>query len=542
MQTDFPPHGLYRPEFEHDSCGFGLIAQMDNEPSHWLVQTAIGALARMTHRGAVAADGKSGDGCGLLMKKPDAFLRRVAAEAGIELGRNYSAGNVFLPRDPARREQARAALGEACAHYGLTLAGWREMPVNTEACGPAFVTAADDLHPFRFELALFKARRRAEKQFGDDPAEFYITHLSCRVIVYKALVMPANLPVFYPDLGDAELASSMCVFHQRFSTNTLPSWSLAQPFRFLAHNGEINTISGNRKWAVARARKFQCADIPDIEEITPLVSMKGSDSQSLDNMLEVLLAGGMDLFAGMRVMMPPAWQNVEHLDADLRAFFEYNSMHMEPWDGPAGVVLTDGRYAACCLDRNGLRPARFVMTRDRHITLASEIGVYDYAPEDVVEKGRLKPGQMLAVDTETGTLLRPADVDRMLASRKPYKQWLKQNVRRLESRLGDEVERERMVPEALSVYRKQFQLSFEESDQVLRPLAEAGAEAVGSMGDDTPFAVLSEKVRPLYDYFRQTFAQVTNPPIDPLRRCCLRPSSASCCRSMIRPTRTRSST
>ena len=539
MQTDFPTHGLYRPEFEHDSCGFGLIAQMDNEPSHWLVETAIGALERMTHRGAVAADGKSGDGCGLLMKKPDAFLRRVAAESGLELGRNYSAGNVFLSRDPARREAAREALAEACAHYELTLAGWRELPTNPEACGPealrslpvmqqVFVTASDELHPFKFELALFKARRRAEKALADSDPDFYITHLSCRVIVYKALVMPANLPVFYPDLSDADLASSMCVFHQRFSTNTLPRWSLAQPFRFLAHNGEINTIAGNRKWAVARASKFQTADIPDINEIAPLVSMTGSDSQSLDNMLEVLLAGGQDVFSGMRVMMPPAWQNVEHMDPELRAFFEYNSMHMEPWDGPAGVVLTDGRYAACCLDRNGLRPARYVMTRDRHITLASEIGVYDYAPEDVLEKGRLKPGQMLAVDTETGSLLRPADIDRMLASRKPYKRWLKQNVRRLESRLGDDAERERMDRESLSVYRKQFQVTYEETDQVLRVLAEAGAEAVGSMGDDTPFAVLSERVRPLYDYFRQKFAQVTNPPIDPLREqivmsleCCL---------------------
>ena len=540
IKQRYESDGLYQPEFERDSCGFGLIAQMDNQPSHWLVKTAIGALARMTHRGAVAADGKSGDGCGLLMKKPDSFLRKQAEALGIKLGKNYCCGNIFLSQDQAIRERAKAEMAAACEALGVTLAGWREVPTNPEACGaealksmPAieqvFITAPDSMHKFAFELLLFKLRRRVEKALEAKHPDFFITHLSCRVIVYKGLVMPANLALFYPDLSNPDLESSMCVFHQRFSTNTLPQWRLAQPFRFLAHNGEINTISGNRKWAKARAAKFQCASFPDVNEIAPLVQMKGSDSQSLDNMLEVLLAGGMDLFAGMRVLMPPAWQNVEHLDPDLRAFFEYNSMHMEPWDGPAGVVLTDGRYAACCLDRNGLRPARYVMTEDRHITLASEIGVYDYDPSTVLEKGRLKPGQMIAVDTETGSLLRPADIDRMLASRRPYKQWLKQNVRRLESRLTDVADKfDRFDDGGVAIYQKLFQVSFEERDQVLRPLAQAGQEAVGSMGDDTPFAVLSEKARPLYDYFRQTFAQVTNPPIDPLREqivmsleCCL---------------------
>jgi glutamate synthase (NADPH) large chain len=541
MSTVRSHTGLYRPEFERDSCGFGLIAQMDDRPSHWLVQTAIGALERMTHRGAIAADGKTGDGCGLLMKKPDGFLRREAGKLGFELGKNYCAGNLFLSRDAGRRERARQVLTEACEHHGLRVAGWRVLPVNPEACGPValeqlphieqvFITAPEDLHLFEFELRLFKARRRAEKAIeaaGD--SEFYVTHLSCRLIVYKALVMPAYLPVFYPDLQDAALESSICVFHQRFSTNTLPNWRLAHPFRFLAHNGEINTIQGNRKWAQARARKFQCQALPDIEEITPLVSMSGSDSQSLDNMLEVLLGGGMDMFAALRALIPPAWQNVENLDPDVRAFFEYNSQQMEPWDGPAGIVLTDGRYAVCAVDRNGLRPTRFVVTEDRHITLASEIGVYDYAPESVIEKGRLRPGQILAVDTQTGSLLRPEDIDQMLAARRPYKQWLKRGLQRLEATLADRPEHlERMNPEDVATYQKMFQVTFEERDQVLRVLAEAGQEAVGSMGDDTPFAVMSQRVRPLYDYFRQVFAQVTNPPIDPLREqivmsleCCL---------------------
>ena len=523
--------GLYRPEFERDSCGFGLIAQMDDVASHDLVKRAIKGLERMTHRGAIAADGKTGDGCGLLMKKPDRFLRRVAKEAGIELGANqYAAGNIFLAPDEAKAARARAVLAEACAHHGLTLAGWRVMPVDPDACGEearavlprfeqVFVTAPTGMHKFEFELKLFKARRRAEKLLSaEGDAEFYVTALSCRVIVYKGLLMPEWLEQFYPDLAAPDLESSICVFHERFSTNTMPKWKLCHPFRFLAHNGEINTISGNRSWAQARAPKYQCAALPDIHELTPLVSMKGSDSESLDNMFELLLAGGMDMFAALRALIPPAWQNVEDLDADLRAFYEYNSLQMEPWDGPAGVVLTDGRYAICATDRNGLRPTRYVITRDRTIVLASEIGVSDFEQSQVVEKGRLSPGQILAIDTDTGSMLRPEDIDRMLANRQPYKLWLKNGSKRLEASLREDPNAlDRLHPESVAIYQKLFNLSFEERDQILRVLAESGQETIGSMGDDTPFAVLSEQKRSLYDYFRQQFAQVTNPPIDPLR-------------------------
>jgi len=529
--SDRQPQGLYREEFEKDSCGFGLIAHMDDQPSHQLVQTAITALARMTHRGAVAADGKTGDGCGLLMKKPDAFLRQAAAALGFDLGSgDYCAGNLFFSQDTTRCNRARAVLKESLELQGLKVAGFRVVPTDMAALGEeamksvpvveqVFVTAPADVHKFAFELKLFKGRRRAEKLIAaEGDHEFYVTHLSCRVLVYKGLVMPEYLTTFYPDLADPVLESSMCVFHQRFSTNTLPQWRLCHPFRYLAHNGEINTISGNRKWAQARAKKFQCESLPDIEEIAPLVSMSGSDSQSLDNMLEVLLAGGMDIFAALRALIPPAWQNVEDLDSDVRAFYEYNSVNMEPWDGPAGVVITDGRYAACTLDRNGLRPARYVITSDRHIVLASEIGVHDFKIQDVVEKGRLRPGEILAVDTESGALLRPEDIDKMLAARKPYKQWLKTRMKRVEASLSDDPSAlDMMPPEAVAIHHKMFQLTFEERDQVLRPAAEAGQEAVGSMGDDTPFAVLSERPRSIYDYFRQMFAQVTNPPIDPLR-------------------------
>ncbi len=520
--------GLYRPSFEKDSCGFGLIAHMDGVASHWLVQTAVDALTRLTHRGAVAADGKTGDGCGLLMKTPHGFMRAVAEGEGIHLAHRFATGMVFLSRTPELAEQARTHLEQELTAQGLQVAGWRTVPTDNAACGEdalkslplfeqVFVNASEGMDETSFERHLYIARRRTEKVVTTGDKTFYIPSLSSRVVSYKGLVMPANLPLFYRDLQDERLESALCVFHQRFSTNTWPEWRLAQPFRYLAHNGEINTIQGNRNWSMARGHKFKTPHIP-MPDVRPLVSMSGSDSSSLDNMLEALLAGGMDMFRAMRLLIPPAWQNVETLDPDLRAFYEYNSMHMEPWDGPAGIVLTDGRYAGCVLDRNGLRPARWVVTSDRHITLASEIGVYDYLPENVVAKGRLGPGQMLAVDTATGELLLPEHIEQQLKNRKPYKQWLSKYTRRLKSQLQDEEQCiQPMAQERFEVCQKLFQVSFEERDQVLQVLAEAGQEAIGSMGDDTPSAVLSRRVRSLYDYFRQQFAQVTNPPIDPIR-------------------------
>jgi len=519
--------GLYRPEFEKDSCGFGLIAHMDGKASHWLVQTAVNSLACLTHRGAVAADGKTGDGCGLLMKLPASFLRRVATKAGLTLSERFAVGMVFLNREDARAEAARLCVNKELAGQGFHVAGWRAVPVEPSACGAealkslptieqVFVDVPAAMDDATCERHLYIARRRAEKALAPQDPTFYIPSLSCRVVSYKGLVMPANLPVFYRDLQDPDLESDLCVFHQRFSTNTWPEWRLAQPFRYLAHNGEINTVQGNRYWSVARGNKFQMPAIPDMNDIRPLVSMTGSDSSSLDNMLEALLAGGMDIFRAMRLLIPPAWNNVDTMDPDLRAFYEYHSMHMEPWDGPAGIVLTDGRYAACVMDRNGLRPARYVVTKDRHITLASEIGVYGYKSEDVVAKGRLRPGEMIAADTHTGELLLPADIDKLLKSRQPYKQWLKQHYRALKTEKAIKPVAQ-WDEERVAVYQKMFQVSFEERDQVLRVLAEAGQEAVGSMGDDTPMPVLSRRARSLYDYFRQQFAQVTNPPIDPLR-------------------------
>ncbi len=518
---------LYNPEFERDSCGFGLIANLDDLPSHWVVETAIAALARLTHRGAVAADGKTGDGCGLLIKFPESFLRSVGEELGFTLNQRFAAGSVFLSQTESIAAAARDAINTAIAEIGLEVAGWRKVPVDPEACGAqakitlprieqVFVNAPNGMPRGKFNRCLFLARRRAENHVADD--DTYIASLSSATISYKGMIMPAALPAFYPDLRDDRLQTSVVLFHQRFSTNTLPQWRLAQPFRFLAHNGEINTISGNRNWAQARAKNFVSEKLPDISDLNPVISLTGSDSSSLDNMLEVFRASGMDVIQAMRILMPPAWQTVDNIDPDVRAFYEFYDCQMEPWDGPAGIVLTDGRYAACCLDRNGLRPARYVVTSDRHITIASEVGVYNYDEKDVVAKGRLGPGEMLAVDLRNGTLLDNEDIHDILKTRAPYKKWLKKGVRYLDSQLVDTATAaEPMDRETLASYQKMFNLTREELGEVVGVLSKTEMEAVGSMGDDTPMAVLSKKIRSPFDYFRQQFAQVTNPPIDPLR-------------------------
>jgi glutamate synthase (NADPH/NADH) large chain len=520
--------GLYHPDEFRDNCGFGLIAHMKGEASHDLVQTAIHSLSCMTHRGAIAADGKTGDGCGVLLAMPETFFREVAkSELGVDLADRFGAGLVFLNTDPALAARAREILDRELEKENLAVAGWRKVPVDPAICGeialrslPAFeqvLVNGAGLDLVTMNRKLFLARRRAEQQLKNDPL-FYIPTLSASIISYKGLVMPADLPRFYLDLADARLKSHICVFHQRFSTNTLPRWPLAQPFRYLAHNGEINTIMGNRNWSLARTPKFTNPLLPGLTELTPLVNRTGSDSSSMDNMLEILVAGGMDLFRALRMLVPPAWQNVETMDADLRAFYEYNSKHMEAWDGPAGLVITDGRYAVCMLDRNGLRPARWVITKNGYITVASEIGVWGYQPEDVIAKGRVGPGKMLAVDTQTGEVLKTEDIDNRLKQAQPYKDWLREKAVRVEN--DDESEKQLVAQtdnSKLKSYQKMFLVTYEERDQIIRPLAESGQEAVGSMGDDTPMAVLSRRVRHVADFFRQQFAQVTNPPIDPLR-------------------------
>ena len=535
MDQSKPIKGLYKPERAKDSCGFGLIAHQHGKASHELISTACKALARMTHRGAIAVDGKTGDGCGVLMRFPKSFFKKVAKEEGMRLGRVFGVGMVFMNTDPEIAARSRKILKKHIKNETLNIAGWRRVPTNPSVCGQTaldsmpcieqvFVNAPPGWGPHDVERRLFVARRMAaaENMKLDQPDKmFYVAAFSNLTAVYKGLVMPENLPEFYPDLKDPRLKSSICLFHQRFSTNTLPDWRYAQPFRFLAHNGEINTIEGNRSWSEARTPKFQTPLLPDLQKIRPLVNQKGSDSSSLDNMLELFLAGGMDVFRAMRILIPPAWQAEPDMSEKLRSFYEFNSMHVEPWDGPAGIVMTNGRVATCNLDRNGLRPARYVITKNNWITLASEVGVWDYKEADVVEKGRVGPGEMFVVDTKLGNVWRSREIDDALKSRLPYGDWLAENIIRISS--NDEQEETaaqiymKDASQDLPVFQKLFGISNEEREHVLRVMAENSEEATGSMGDDTPIAVLSRQSRPVYDYFRQQFAQVTNPPIDPLR-------------------------
>lgn len=520
---------LYNIAEEKDNCGFGLIAHINGEPSHKIVRTAIHSLARMQHRGAILADGKTGDGCGLLLQKPDRFFQWVAQKNHWILAKNYAVGMLFLSRDPEKAANCRQIMEEELGNETLHVLGWRTVPIDINRLGDiarsslpeiqqVFINAPAGWRAIDLERRLFMARRRAEKRIQD--LDFYVCSLSSLVIIYKGLCMPVDLPKFYLDLADLRLESAICLFHQRYSTNTVPRWPLAQPFRYLAHNGEINTITGNRQWAKARAYKFKTPLIPDLQDAAPFVNETGSDSSSLDNMLELFLNGGMDIIRAMRLLVPPAWQNNPDMDDELKAFFDFNSMHMEPWDGPAGIVMSDGRYAACNLDRNGLRPARYVITKDKLITCASEIGIWDYQPDEVVAKGRVGPGELMVIDTRTGRILHSAETDNDLKRRHPYKNWMEKNVKHLiplEDLPIEQIGLRLYSDTLLATYQKQFAYSAEELEQIIRVLGENAQEATGSMGDDTPFAVLSNRPRIIYDYFRQQFAQVTNPPIDPLR-------------------------
>ena len=517
----------------HDSCGFALLAHTDGEKSHWLVETTLESLARLTHRGAVASDGKSGDGCGIMLQFPESFLREVAAESGYRLTERFASGLVFFSPDPTLIERGQEILARHLSRSALQVVGWREVPTNPDVVGkqalasmPAifqvFVNAPAGWRSHDIERQLFAVRRLAfeeEKGLADPDPLYYVATLSNLTMVYKGLVQAEHLGDFYPDLRDERMASAIGICHQRFSTNTLPRWNYAQPFRYLAHNGEINSVNANRDWANARGAILSSPLLPRLEELSHLVNESGSDSSSLDNLLEVFLAGGMDIYRAMRLLMPPAIR--EDMDPDLKAFLEFNSMHQEPWDGPAGVVATNGDIASCSLDRNGLRPARYSLTHDGVFTVASETGVWDCPPERIKRRGRLGPGEMIAVDTSTGRLWKNNAIDDTLKATHAYREWMTENVIRV--RTNDEQERraaERFMRESardLPVFQKMFGLGAEEIETIINPMALEAQEPVGSMGDDTPSAVLSSRNRSIYDYFRQSFAQVTNPPIDPLR-------------------------
>jgi glutamate synthase (NADPH/NADH) large chain len=522
--------GLYHHSQAKDSCGFGLIAQLKGKGSQKLIATAISALTRMTHRGAVDADGKTGDGCGITIQLSQSFFEPIAQAMGSQKDSLLAVGQIFLNADESKATRARKILEKEIKRETLQVVGWRKVAIDTSVLGDTarqslpqieqvFINAPAGWGKEDFERRLFMARRRAADLIEDE--HYYVASLSNKLIVYKGLVLPKYLNVFYPDLADESMQSAICLFHQRFSTNTAPLWKYAQPFRYLAHNGEINTINANRMWARARHKKLFTPLIADLPNLSHLVNQSGSDSSSLDNMLEVLLVGGMDIFRALRLLIPPAWKKRKNMDPDLRAFYEFNSMHMEAWDGPAGIVMTNGEKIACTLDRNGLRPARYVITKDDILTVASEVGVWDYKEEDVVEKDRVGLGEMLAADIVTGEIWRSHKIDDMLKNRQPYLEWLRENTIRMRSNkklelagamrhIGGDIKR-------LGIYQKLFNFSTEESHNVIKVMADLGQEATSSMGDDTPVAVLSQKSRNLFDYFRQQFAQVTNPAIDSLR-------------------------
>ena len=520
--------GLIKKEEFKDNCGFGLIANINGVKSHKVIINSINALVSMTHRGGVGSDGKTGDGCGLLFDIDHKFFAdTVLKEQNSNIGEYFAISQIFYYQDI---EKLLPKIKKILKSENLVLSAYRKVPVDKTilgeiaySCMPQifqlFIKPIEkDFNQDVFETGLIQARKYLEEIYMDDE-KLYVCSMSSKTIVYKGLMLPNAIKEFYFDLNQENFRASTCVFHQRFSTNTSPRWHLAQPFRLLAHNGEINAIRGNRNWVKARSSKFKTPLIPKIQKFKQLVNETGSDSSSLDNMIELLVKGGVDIFRAIRMVLPPAWQNIQTLDPDVRGFHEYNSMHMEPWDGPAGIVMADGKWALCVLDRNGLRPARFQLDKDNIITIASETGVNPVDESNIVQKGRVAPGGMLAIDTSKGRIYDESSIDDELKQKYPYRKWLKENAIYIESRL-DSYEGpglKKFEPSKFLQSSKLFLLFKEERTSVIKPLAIDSQEGTGSMGDDTALAVMSKMHRQLYDFFRQQFAQVTNPPIDSLR-------------------------
>jgi glutamate synthase (NADPH/NADH) large chain len=523
--------GLYDPIHEHDACGVGFVANIDGRQSHEIVARGIEILNNLLHRGATGGDNKTGDGAGLLIQIPDAFMRRVASESGMtlpEAGR-YGVGMLFLPQDPAARQHCQELVETVAAEEGLNFLGWREVPVDNRSLGKI----AQDAQPFicqcflghesladaALERKLYVARKVMEHRLSETfPADdCYIASLSSRTIVYKGMMMGTQVAEFYGELKDPELISAVAVIHQRYSTNTFPSWKLAQPFRYLAHNGEINTVRGNRIHMKSRERDLASKLFgDDIKKILPVLDETGSDSASLDNAFELLTAAGRDMAHAMMMLVPQAWGVKYPIGPDLRGFFEYHSGLMEPWDGPAALAFTNGAQVGALLDRNGLRPARYTITKGGFMVLSSETGVLEIAPEDVAETGALRPGQMLLVDFARKRVLKDGEIKTDYARRQPYRRWVDENKITLRGLFSDVAP---VVPDHsdLIFRQKLFGYTREDQDILLSGMASTAHEPTGSMGNDTPLAVLREKPQVLYNYFRQMFAQVTNPAIDPIR-------------------------
>jgi glutamate synthase (NADPH) large chain len=522
MTATPPAQGLYDGQHEHDACGVAFVATLTGVPSHRIVQHALTALRNLEHRGASGAEPESGDGAGILLQVPDEFFRAVC---DIELppAGTYAVGMAFLPTEPEPAEKVKRRIGEIANEEGLVVHGWRDVPTRPGVLGATARSAmpglaqvflggtADGVVGMALERLAFATRKRAEHEL-----DCYFPTLSARTIGYKGMLTTAQLSVFYPDLVDPRMTSALAVVHSRFSTNTFPSWPLAHPYRFIAHNGEINTVNGNRNWMRAREALLRSSVIPgDLERLYPICDPTASDSASFDEVLELLHMAGRSLAHAVLMMIPEAWENQPAMDARRRAFYEFHSSLMEPWDGPASVVFTDGTRIGAVLDRNGLRPGRYWVTSDGLVVLASEAGVLDIEPSAVVRKGRLRPGRMFLVDLAQQRIIEDDEIKHALAAERPYGEWLHAGLIGLE----DLPPREHVIHSHASVTRRQqlFGYSEEELRVILTPMARSAAEPIGSMGTDTPIAVLSERPRLLFDYFTQLFAQVTNPPLDAIR-------------------------
>ncbi|MCD4534803.1 glutamate synthase large subunit [Nocardioides sp. cx-169] len=517
-----PPQGLYDPRHEKDACGVAFVATLTGEASHDIVAKALTALRNLEHRGAAGAEPNSGDGAGILMQVPDAFLRAVV-DFELPPANAYAVGTAFLQGDDAHVAETRARIEALAEEEGLAVLGWRDVPTDPSILGatalgvmPSFqqlfvAGARQRVTGMSLERMAYCLRKRAERD-----ADVYFPSLSSRTLAYKGMLTTEQLDGFYPDLLDERVASALAVVHSRFSTNTFPSWPLSHPFRFIAHNGEINTVMGNRNWMRAREALLSSDLIPgDLERIFPIVTTGASDSASFDEVLELLHMGGRSLPHSVLMMIPEAWENHTEMDAKRRDFYSFHSALMEPWDGPACVVFTDGAQIGAVLDRNGLRPSRYWVTDDGLVVLASEVGVLDLDPASIVRKGRLQPGRMFLVDTDEHRIIEDEEIKAELASEHPYGEWLHAGL----IHLNDIPEREHIIHTHASVTRRQqiFGYTEEELRILLTPMANTGGEPLGSMGTDTPIAALSDKPRLLFDYFSQLFAQVTNPPLDAIR-------------------------
>ncbi len=508
-----------------DNCGFGLLANLNGKESHKTTLDAITALERMMHRGAIAADGKSGDGCGLLFSLPKDFMREKAREGGVSLPEDFAVAMVFL-----KSKEHVEKFEEICLANDLKVAFRREVPIDKTALGKLALATLPKIMQFFiipntiiakkfFHSLLYLTRRKIQMTFREDD-DFYICSMSERVVIYKGLVMPTFIKTFYKDLAEPAFKTSFALFHQRFSTNTLPKWRLAQPFRTLAHNGEINSINANRANLAIEEKclKSHRYTAGELKTLLPITGADRSDSASLDNLFEFLIANDVDFFKAVRLVLPAPWQNNPYIDSKIRSFYEYTSTHFAPWDGPAAVSFTDGRFIACCLDRNGLRPAKYIITKDGRALISSEYGVLDIAEADIAERGRLQSGQMIGLDLKYGKIMRTSEIDDYIKDTQDYTKWLNENMIHLEEYVDLTFEQTSDYRISnLNALQREFGVTLEFKEMLLEPMIKTGKEATGSMGDDTALAAFSTQFRRFGDYFKQKLAQVTNPPIDPLR-------------------------